>query len=354
MYGHAMKPAVLYHTDRATETRCEILQVAVDIASAEGLEGLSIGRLAAELRMSKTGIFAHFGSKEQLQLATTVETAKQIFLEQGGATSLEESAGCSRLKAMLEQAGSGTWRESYFEEVVSSAAASAEFDSRPGAVRDQIATLTKAWMVGLQEEVAFAQSKKEIQTTRQPRGVPIAGVSASSEEWVHTAPAGALLRFAVRVRGRCRSPDAVRRAHRDARVRRTPGVCHAVDVARTLGFRPPCSQSWQRPRSVVGTCASENHRTTSSSRPRCLPARSAARSFPRKPNSRSRRKTASTPADGTRYADSKPSSSSPLRLSRHSFGVASPSPASLAARTLPGLALPMAVGLGVWEFARAA
>ena len=56
-----MKPAVLYHTDQAVKTRRQILQVAVDIASAEGLEGLSIGRLAAELQMSKTGIFAHFG-----------------------------------------------------------------------------------------------------------------------------------------------------------------------------------------------------------------------------------------------------------------------------------------------------
>ena len=73
-----MKPAVLYHTDQATETRHEILRVAVDIASAEGLEGLSIGRLASELQMSKTGIFAHFGSKEQLQLAA-VETAISEF-----------------------------------------------------------------------------------------------------------------------------------------------------------------------------------------------------------------------------------------------------------------------------------
>src|SRR6202030_1203 len=69
-HRRSMQPAGLYHTDQAPATRREILQVAVDVASAEGLEGLSIGRLAAELRMSKTGIFAHFGSKEQLQLAT--------------------------------------------------------------------------------------------------------------------------------------------------------------------------------------------------------------------------------------------------------------------------------------------
>src|ERR1700674_3142217 len=96
-----MKPAVLYRTDQATKTRREILSVAVDVASAEGLEGLSIGRLATELQMSKTGIFAHFGSKEQLQLAT-VEAAKQIFLEQVVQPSVEYSRGIPRLRAMLE------------------------------------------------------------------------------------------------------------------------------------------------------------------------------------------------------------------------------------------------------------
>jgi AcrR family transcriptional regulator len=74
-------PTVLYHTPRASKTRQEILRISMDIASAEGLEGLSIARLATELNMSKTGIFAHFGSKEQLQLAT-VDAAKQVFLEQ--------------------------------------------------------------------------------------------------------------------------------------------------------------------------------------------------------------------------------------------------------------------------------
>ena len=161
-----MKPAVLYHTDQADETRREILRVAVDIASAEGLEGLSIGRLAAELNMSKTGIFAHFGSKEQLQLAT-VETAKQIFLEKVVQPALKRPRGLPRLKAMLEH-----WL-GYVERIVFRggcffAAASAEFDSRPGAVRDEIAELTNAWMLGLREEIAFAQSTKEILTSLKP------------------------------------------------------------------------------------------------------------------------------------------------------------------------------------------
>jgi AcrR family transcriptional regulator len=161
-----MKPAVLYHTDQATQTRRQILQVAVDIASAEGLEGVSIGRLAAELQMSKTGIFAHFGSKEQLQLAT-VDSARQIFLERVVQPALHSPRGIPRLEAML-----ANWL-GYVERIVFRggcffAAASAEFDSRPGAVRDQIAELTKAWMVGLRDEIAFAQSQNEIRAGLKP------------------------------------------------------------------------------------------------------------------------------------------------------------------------------------------
>jgi AcrR family transcriptional regulator len=138
----------------------------MDIASAEGLEGLSIGRLATELNMSKTGIFAHFGSKEQLQLAT-VDAAKQVFLEQVVQPSLTHSRGIPRLRAMLEN-----WI-GYVERIVFRggcffAAASAEFDSRPGSVRDEIASLTKAWLIALQEEIAFARSAKQVKAAVDP------------------------------------------------------------------------------------------------------------------------------------------------------------------------------------------
>jgi AcrR family transcriptional regulator len=161
------KPAVLYRQARATRTRGEILSVAADLASAEGLESLSIGRLASELRMSKTGIFAHFGSKEQLQLAT-VGAAKQIFLEQVVKPGLANSRGLPRLKAMLE-----SWL-TYVERIVFRggcffAAASAEFDSRPGKVRDEIASLTRAWLTALEKEVAFAQRRKQIKEKVAPR-----------------------------------------------------------------------------------------------------------------------------------------------------------------------------------------
>jgi AcrR family transcriptional regulator len=160
------EPVVLYQQARATQTRVEILAVAVDLASAEGLQGLSIGRLATELRMSKTGIFAHFGSKEQLQLAT-VGAAKEIFLEQIVKPSLDSPRGLPRFKAMLE-----SWL-GYVERIVFRggcffAAASAEFDSRPGKVRDEIASLTKAWLMALEAEVSFARKEKQVKASVDP------------------------------------------------------------------------------------------------------------------------------------------------------------------------------------------
>ena len=159
-------PSVLYQRARATRTRAEILTVAVNLASAEGLEGLTIGRLATESHMSKTGIFSHFGSKEQLQLAT-VAAAKQIFLEQVVKPGLTSPRGLPRLKVMLE-----SWL-GYVERMVFRggcffAAASAEFDSRPGKVRDEIASLTKAWLMALQGEIAFARKKKQIKSSVVP------------------------------------------------------------------------------------------------------------------------------------------------------------------------------------------
>jgi len=159
-------PTVLYHTEQATRTRQEILRLATDIASAEGLEGLSIGRLATELRMSKTGIFAHFGSKEQLQLAV-VDAAKQIFMDQVVQPALRQPRGIPRLQAMLES-WLGYVEKTVFRGGCFFAAASAEFDSRRGPVRDEIAALTKAWLVALQDEIVFAKSRGQMKGSVKP------------------------------------------------------------------------------------------------------------------------------------------------------------------------------------------
>jgi AcrR family transcriptional regulator len=137
---------------KGARTRASILDRAVDLASAEGLEGLTIGRLAAELRMSKSGLFAHFGSKQELQLAT-VGAAAERFTARVIEPALELPDGAPRLRAMAERyldqlqdySGGCFW-----------AATSAEYDDRPGPVRDAIAASLDAWLRELERQARIA------------------------------------------------------------------------------------------------------------------------------------------------------------------------------------------------------
>ncbi len=146
---------------RGEKTRQDILRQAVDIASAEGLEGLTIGRLAQELKLSKSGLFAHFGSKEELQLAT-LDAARAVFVTEVAEPSFAAERGLVRLQAMLE-----AWL-SYVERGVFRGgcfffAVSAEMDDRPGPVRDLVAELTKAWLDAIEEEIRQAMKAGELQ-----------------------------------------------------------------------------------------------------------------------------------------------------------------------------------------------
>ncbi|HEU4706259.1 MAG TPA: TetR/AcrR family transcriptional regulator [Solirubrobacterales bacterium] len=139
-------------TEKGSQTREAILDRAVDLASVEGLEGLTIGRLAAELRMSKSGLFAHFGSKQELQLAT-IGAAAARFRATVVEPALERPEGAARLRALagryLDQtdaySGGCFW-----------AATSAEYDDRPGPVRDAIAASLDAWLAALEGEARTA------------------------------------------------------------------------------------------------------------------------------------------------------------------------------------------------------
>src|SRR4026209_1907296 len=137
-------------------TRQAILEAAVHIASAEGLEGLTIGRLALELSMSKSGLFAHFGSKEELQVAT-VEAARAIFINEVIKPAFEATQGLLRLWKLcdiwLAYVQSGVFRGGCFF-----AAVAAEFDGRPGAVRDRIAEIMKEWLSTLRSVIVEAQN----------------------------------------------------------------------------------------------------------------------------------------------------------------------------------------------------
>jgi AcrR family transcriptional regulator len=139
---------------RGDRTRRAILDRAVQIASAEGLEGLSIGRLAGELGVSKSGLFAHFGSKTDLQLAT-VDAARQIFIEEvigGSRTESGIGALISLTDAWLDYMEREVFRGGCFF-----VAASTEFDGRPGPVRDRIASMMAEWLLALETAVQDAQ-----------------------------------------------------------------------------------------------------------------------------------------------------------------------------------------------------
>src|SRR2546430_9935827 len=112
-----------------------ILERAVDVASEEGLEGLTIGRLASELEMSKSGLFGHFGSKEELQLAT-VEAAARRFVNQVVEPALAEHEGASRLRALCAGYPSHLDRRA-FPGGRFWPSGTTEFDGRPGPVRDR-------------------------------------------------------------------------------------------------------------------------------------------------------------------------------------------------------------------------
>lgn len=154
---------------KGERTRRTILEAAVDIASAEGLEGLTIGRLATELEMSKSGLFAHFGSKEELQLAC-VDAAREIFQREVIHPALRAPRGIARLRALCE-----TWI-SYGERKVFRGgcffdAAATEFDGRPGPVRDRIAENWRDWLAMLEAAARKAQQAGELDPGADPAQV---------------------------------------------------------------------------------------------------------------------------------------------------------------------------------------
>jgi AcrR family transcriptional regulator len=134
--------------------RDAILERAVEVASQEGLEGLTIGRLSSELGLSKSGLFGHFGSKEELQLAA-IDQANAIFLREVIEPALSEPEGGPRLRAYCD-----SW-VGYLERKVFSggcffAAASTEFDGRPGPVRDKLRDGLQLWLAELAKQARLA------------------------------------------------------------------------------------------------------------------------------------------------------------------------------------------------------
>ena len=142
---------------KGERTRQSILERAIDVASLEGLEGLTIGKLAEELRMSKSGLFAHFGSKEELQIAT-ITAARERFINEVFRPALQAPRGYPRLMAICR-----SWLDYIKARVFPGgcffAAASFEFDGRSGPVRDLIAGMMDGWIESLEKAIRMAQDE---------------------------------------------------------------------------------------------------------------------------------------------------------------------------------------------------
>ena len=147
-------------------SRNAILREAAQLATVEGIDGLSIGRLAKAVGMSKSGLFAHFGSKQELQLAT-IETASALFDELVVGPALTAPTGLERLRQLAENflrhvEGSVYPGGCFFASVAM------EMDTRPGPVRDHALQLTVEWTQHLETAVRDSQTEGAIDPSEDP------------------------------------------------------------------------------------------------------------------------------------------------------------------------------------------
>lgn len=140
--------------EAARSTREKILRKAADIASVEGLGGISIGRLAAELDMSKSGVIGHFGSMEELQLAT-IDLGSEIFRGLVWDPALPEPRGRPRLLAVCDTWSAYSANPPYPGGCLI-ATASMEFAGQVGAVHERLAGYLNLWHRTLAGEVRYA------------------------------------------------------------------------------------------------------------------------------------------------------------------------------------------------------
>lgn len=150
----------------ARDTRAAIVSRALEVASTQGLEGLTIGGLAHDLGMSKAGVIGHFGTKLELQLAT-LRAAIDVFLREVWQPAEPHEPGLPRLSAIID-----AW-VSYLERRVFPGgcfltAAASEFDGRPGPVRDSIAGSLAAWQRTLAREAETARRARQLPRAIDP------------------------------------------------------------------------------------------------------------------------------------------------------------------------------------------
>jgi AcrR family transcriptional regulator len=147
-------------------TRSAILRAAASLATVDGLEGLSIGHLAAAIGMSKSGLYAHFGSKQELQLAT-VEEAGRIFADEVVQPALAAPAGLAQLAAVCEAFFEHLQRRT-FPGGCFFAGAALEMGTRPGPVKESVAAFQAGFVDLLRGFAATAIEQNELPADEDP------------------------------------------------------------------------------------------------------------------------------------------------------------------------------------------
>ncbi|HEY4375093.1 MAG TPA: TetR/AcrR family transcriptional regulator [Burkholderiales bacterium] len=151
---------------KGTQTRERILDAALAIASRDGLEGLTIGLLAEALAMSKSGVFAHFGSREELQIAVIDEYGRR-FMDDVFHPALRQPRGLPRLAAMFEN-----WLHRVQTVEIPNGcvfiSGAVEFDDREGPVRDRMVLVTEGWRGEMLKAVRLAMAEGHLRADCDP------------------------------------------------------------------------------------------------------------------------------------------------------------------------------------------
>jgi AcrR family transcriptional regulator len=150
---------------KGQQTKAAILDAALALASHMGLEGLSIGALAEVTHMSKSGVFAHFGSREELQISVIREYHAR-FEEEVFFPAIREPRGLPRLRALFER-----WVRRVSVELEAGCiyiSGAVEFDDRPGPVRDALAEMVRAWHAALERAIVQAVEAGHLRAETEP------------------------------------------------------------------------------------------------------------------------------------------------------------------------------------------
>jgi AcrR family transcriptional regulator len=152
---------------KGEQTRVAILDAALELAGRDGLEGLTIGLLAERMQMSKSGVFAHFGSREDLQVETVREYHRR-FEQEVFFPSLKEPRGLPRLRALLTR-----WMEKRIHEVTTGCiyiSGAVEYDDRPSSpVREELVASVQMWRAVLLRAIRLAQQEGHVRADAQPQ-----------------------------------------------------------------------------------------------------------------------------------------------------------------------------------------